>query len=77
MNKAVVDTISEDMVTLLVGEEEQVVIVDISSLPAGAREGGWLTRRNNGTFVLDKEETKKRRKRVKGKLDMLREQTKG
>jgi hypothetical protein len=69
---AVVDTISADLATLLVGPEEKEMIVDAGALPEGAREGDWLKILEDGEFELMKRFTEDRRKTVRSKLDILR-----
>ncbi len=69
---AVIDKISGDFVTFLVGEDERVLVVDINSLVNGGREGDWFLLYENGDFVADPEVTQKRRKDARGRLEMLR-----
>lgn len=69
---AVVDTISTDMATLLIGPGEAEMVVESGALPEGAQEGDWLKILEYGEFELLKRFTEDRRKTVRSKLDKLR-----
>jgi hypothetical protein len=74
--KAVIDRFEGDKAVLLVGEEEDKLIVPRSSLPAGIKEGQWLQVDVVDDRVLsatiDKAETNKRVERIEEKLARLR-----
>ncbi len=70
---AVVDTLSTDLATLLVGPEEEEMVVKAGALPEGTREGDWLNMLEDGEFELLKKLTEDRKKTVRSKLDILRE----
>ena len=69
---AVIDSISDGVGTLLVGEDERKIIVGLDLLPGGAKEGDWLEITDKGNFLAAPEVTEKRKKVMKSKLDMLR-----
>jgi hypothetical protein len=69
---AVVDTISTDLATLLVGPEEKEMIVEVGALPEGIREGDWLIILEDGMFELMPRFTDERKQTVWSKLDKLR-----
>lgn len=77
--KAVVDRIVDDEhAVLLVGDDEQELVVPRSTLPAGTEAGGWLriTRDSDGTVVSltpDPAETEAIRARIADKLAQLRQ----
>jgi hypothetical protein len=70
--KAVIDRFEGDKAVLLVGEEEDRLVVPRSSLPAGAKEGLWLQVDVADDRVLsatiDQVETAKRIERIEEKL---------
>lgn len=75
--KAAVDRIEEGLAVLLVGEQEQEVVVPLVGLPAGVQAGDWLQVELQEGIVLrarqDPQETERRRQRMKAKLrDLLR-----
>jgi len=74
--KAVIDRFEGDKAVLLVGEEEDKLIVPRVSLPSGAKEGQWLQVDVQDDRVLsatiDEAETAKRVKEIDEKLAMLR-----
>jgi hypothetical protein len=51
-------------------EDGTMVHIDIAGLPADAAEGDVLTD-DSGGLMVDKEETDKRRQRIRAKLDKL------
>jgi hypothetical protein len=69
----VVDTISTDLATLLVGPEEKEMVVEAWNLPEGTREGDWLKVLENGGFEVMPRFTEERKRAVRSKLDMLRQ----
>ncbi len=69
---AVVDTISTDLATLLVGSEEEEMVVEVGKLPEGTREGDWLKILENGEYEIVQRFTEDRKKTVRSKLDRLR-----
>ncbi len=69
---AVIDRIVNGIATLLVGEEEQDMIVGLKSLPDGVKEGDWLEMVGEGRFVAAPDVTWERKKSVRSKLDKLR-----
>ena len=74
--KAVIDRFEGDKAVLLVGEEEDKLIVPRTSLPAGVKEGQWLQVDVADDRVLsatiDQAETAKRAKEIEEKLAALR-----
>jgi hypothetical protein len=74
--KAVVDRFEADKVVLLVGEEEDRLVVPRASLPQGVREGTWLQVEVADDRVLsatiDQAETTKRKAIIEEKLAKLR-----
>lgn len=69
---AVVDTISSDLVTLLVGSGEDVMVVEAGELPEGIREGDWMKILEDGEFEIMQWLTVDRRMTVRSKMDKLR-----
>ncbi len=69
---AVVDTISSDLATLLVGPGEEEMVVEVGALPDGTREGDWLRILEDGEFEIMQKFTEDRKQTVRSKLDMLR-----
>ena len=73
--KAAIDCIDEGVAVLLVGPEERELSVPVGQLPQGVQAGDWLkVTIVNGQLKqaeLNREETKKRRERIKAKLDTL------
>lgn len=75
MQKAAIDRIDEGIAVLLLGEAEQELYVPLAQLPPGAKAGDWL----RVTVVSgqlqraepDLEETRRRRERIRAKLDKL------
>jgi len=74
--KAVVDRFEEDQAVLLVGDQEDQVVVDRALLPPGTREGDWLrVEVQDGVLIraeIDEEETARMTTRIADKLDRLR-----
>jgi len=74
--KAVIDRFEGDKAVLLVGKEQDRLIVARNSLPKSAKEGDWLSVdvRDDRVIsaVVDTKETEAAKKRIKGKLDQLR-----
>jgi hypothetical protein len=74
--KAVIDRFEGDKAVLLVGVEEDKLIVPRSSLPAGIKEGQWLQVDVADDRVLsatiDQVETNERTERIEEKLARLR-----
>jgi hypothetical protein len=74
--KAVIDRFEGDKAVLLVGEEEDKLIVPRASLPPGAKEGQWLQVDVEDDRILavalDEDETKKAEERIAEKLARLR-----
>jgi hypothetical protein len=74
--KAAIDRFEGDKAVLLVGEEEDKLIVPRASLPAGAKEGQWLQVDVEDDRVLnavnDEDETTKAKERIADKLARLR-----
>ena len=76
MGKAVVDRLEEDKAVLLVGDNEEQLVVERALLPATTQEGHWLrVEIRDGGLVqaeIDEEETHRARARIAGKLEELR-----
>jgi hypothetical protein len=74
--KAVIDRFEEDLTVLIVGEEENKLIVPRASLPQGVKEGQWLQVEVKDdrliSAVVDEEETAKAKQRIAEKLARLR-----
>lgn len=74
--KAVIDRFEGDKAVLLVGEEEDKLIVPRAFLPPGVKEGYWLQVDVEDDRVLsatlDENETKKAKERIEEKLARLR-----
>ncbi|WP_202081149.1 DUF3006 domain-containing protein [Caldalkalibacillus salinus] len=79
--RAVIDRMDAQRATLLVGDEETERTVLVENLPQGAKEGMWLTLEETEEDLLhiqiDEEETVRRKKLMKQKLDKLRQRSKG
>lgn len=73
--KAAVDRIDEGIAVLLVGPEERELLAPIGQLPSGVRAGDWLrVTIVNGKLThaeLDRNETRRRRDRIRAKLEKL------
>ena len=74
--KAVIDRFENDSAVLLVGEEEEKLVVPRKSLPDGAKEGVWLQVEVEDdrllSAVVDLDETAAAKKRIAEKLERLR-----
>ena len=74
--KAVVDRFEGDKAVILVGEEEEQLVVDRGKLPPGTREGDWLKADVQDDVLLsadlDPEETARAGARIAEKLAALR-----
>ncbi len=74
--KAVIDRFEGDKAVILVGDEEDKLVVPRASLPAGVKEGTWLQVDVADDRVLsatiDQAETAKRAERIEEKLARLR-----
>jgi hypothetical protein len=75
-SKAVVDRFEGDKAVMLVGDEEEQLVVDRAQLPSGTREGQWLQVEVRDDVLIraeiDEEETARMQARIATKLDMLR-----
>ena len=69
---AVLDRISGQLATLLVGNEEQEMVVDLDALPKGSKEGDWFRVDDKGGFIPAPGLTRDRKESIRRKLDMLR-----
>jgi hypothetical protein len=74
--KAVIDRFEDDLAVLLVGEEEEQLVVPRTSLPNGAKEGDWLQVEVEDdhlvSAVVDLDETTAAKERIAEKLARLR-----
>ena len=74
--QAVVDRFEGDKAVILVGEEEQELVVERGKLPAGTNEGDWLKADVQDDVLLaaelDPEETARVEARIAEKLAALR-----
>jgi hypothetical protein len=74
--KAVIDRFEEDLAVLIVGEEENKLIVPRASLPQGVKEGQWLQVEVEDdqiiSAVIDEDETAKGKQRIVEKLARLK-----
>lgn len=57
----------------IISDSGEVNTVPLLLLPGGVKEGSILMFGEDGSLVLSKEEEEERRKRIKEKLDRLRE----
>ena len=77
--KAVVDRFEEEKAVLLVGEQEDQLVVDRAQLPPETREGHWLRVEVRGDLLLraeiDEAETGRMKERIAAKLERLRRGT--
>jgi hypothetical protein len=77
--KAVIDRFEGDKAVLLVGKEQDQLVVLKSFLPKGVKEGDWLNVDVEDDRVLsatiDLDETNAAKKRIAEKLAKLRKQT--
>ena len=73
--KAVVDRFEGSKAVILVGEEEEQLVVDREQLPPDTREGQWLRVEVRDEVLIraegDEEETARMKARIATKLDML------
>jgi acyl-coenzyme A synthetase/AMP-(fatty) acid ligase len=72
-NMAVIDKNSGEIAILLVGEGETAKVVYSGNLPDGAVEGDWVRITEDGEFEIMQRFTGDRKKTVRSKLDMLRQ----
>jgi hypothetical protein len=74
--KAVIDRFEGNLAVLIVGEEEDKLVVPRASLPQGVKEGQWLQVELEDdhiiSAVVDEEETAKAKQRIADKLARLR-----
>jgi hypothetical protein len=74
--KAVIDRFEEDLAVLIVGEEEDKLVVPLVSLPEGVEEGQWLQVELEDdriiNAVVDEEETARAKQRIAEKVALLR-----
>jgi hypothetical protein len=74
--KAVIDRFEGDKAVLLVGEEQDALVVPRAKLPKGVKEGHWLKVDVEDDRVLsaeiDEEETSRAKERIDEKLARLR-----
>jgi hypothetical protein len=74
--KAVIDRFEGDKAVLLVGEEQDALVVPRTILPKGVKEGHWLKVDVEDDRVLsaeiDEEETARAKERINEKLARLR-----
>ncbi|MDD5370440.1 MAG: DUF3006 domain-containing protein [Anaerolineaceae bacterium] len=74
--KAVIDRIEAGRAVVLVGEEEDRLVVPLVSLPAGVKEGNWLLVEVEDDRILsatpDPAEEKAAQQRIANKLARLR-----
>lgn len=75
--KAVVDRFEGDKAVILVGDEQERLVVDRCQLPPGTKEGHWLRACVQDDRLvaaeLDEEETARSRERIADKLARLRQ----
>jgi hypothetical protein len=75
--KAIIDRFEGDTAVLLVGDEQDRLIVKKSSLPKGVKEGDWLQVEVKDDRVFsattDPQGTADAKKRIQDKLNNLRE----
>jgi hypothetical protein len=75
MEQAVVDRVEGDLAVLLVGADEQELLVPIRDLPKGSGPGVWLKVTIEGNSLkqaeVDWETTRTRQARIQVKMDRL------
>jgi hypothetical protein len=76
IKKAVVDRFEENQAVLLMGEEQETLVVLRSSLPAEVKEGDWIKVNIDDDkeycFTIDHQTTTETKKRMLRKLNNLR-----
>jgi hypothetical protein len=70
---ATIDRFEGDVAVLLVGDKETVVNVHRSVLPPEVRQGDVLRLE----VTIDREETERRRREVRGKIERLKRRSEG
>jgi hypothetical protein len=70
---ATIDRFEGDVAVLLVGDKETVVNVHRSDLPPEVRQGDVLRLE----VTIDREETERRRREVRGKIERLKRRSEG
>ncbi len=74
--KAVVDRFEGEKAVILVGDEEEQLVVDRSQLPPETKEGDWLKADVEDDMLLsaelDRDETANAHARIEAKLEALR-----
>jgi len=73
IEKAVIDRITGEVATLLVGDNEKEMLVDLEKLPEGIKEGDWLEIDEEENFRAAPNISEVRKKVVMSKLDKLRQ----
>ena len=66
--KAVLDRFENDLAIILIGDEEQQIIVQKDMLPEGIKEGSWL----KVNFEIDPESEDDQRTKIQNLLDKLK-----
>jgi hypothetical protein len=77
---AVIDRFEEGMAVILMKEGDAKLVIPRKNLPRGAREGHWLIIEFEGvvsedyviSIIVDEEETRNARLRIREKLERLR-----
>mgnify|MGYP000850598696 CR=1 FL=1 len=74
--KAVVDRFEGQKAVILVGDEEEQLVVDRKKLPVGTKEGHWLRVEVRDDVLIaaefDEAETARTKERIAAKLSRLR-----
>jgi hypothetical protein len=74
--KAVIDRFEGDKAVILVGDEEEQLVVDRTKLPESAKEGDWLVADVQDDVLLaatlNPQETANAQARISAKLEALR-----
>jgi hypothetical protein len=74
--KAVIDRIDSEKATILVGDDQERLVITKSLLPPGSKEGDWLKVDIEDDHIFkvekDKETTAQSKSRIASKLDQLR-----
>ena len=74
--KGVVDRFEGDQALILLGDEEEQLVMERAQLPPGTREGHWLQIELVDDvpvrIEIDEEETARTERRIAAKMNMLR-----
>lgn len=63
----------EDGIAALEAQDRTVIHVPVYALPEGIREGDWLSADDSGSFIVDPDETERRRRYNRSLFESLLE----